>query len=69
MCYGTALQSKLIYRVFQNDTAVCLKLFAPQTVTYNNNVNDQQNMLMGMWNRNGKGNHITVFIFYNELFW
>lgn len=48
MCFGTALQAMLIYRVFQNDIAVRIKLFAPQIVTHNNNMNDQQNMLMGM---------------------
>lgn len=68
MCYGAAVQSKLIYGVFQNDTAAHVKLFAPQIVTHHNNMNDQQNLLMGMWNRNGKGSHITLFIFYNEFF-
>lgn len=31
-------------------------------------MNDQQNMLMDMWNKNGEGSYITVFIFYNEFF-
>lgn len=56
-------------RVFQNETVMHMKLFAPQIVTYDdNNMNDQQNMLMGMCNRNGKGSHITLLIFYNKFF-
>lgn len=38
MRYGTELLSKLYYKVFQNDTAVYIKLFAPQIVSHN--VND-----------------------------
>lgn len=66
MCYGTELLSKLIYKVFQNDTAVCIKLFAPQIVSHN--MNDQWNMLIDMWKRNGKGSHVILFTFYNKFF-
>lgn len=66
MCYGTELLSKLCHGVFQNDTAVCIKVFAPQIVSHN--MNDKRNMLMDMWKTNGKGSHITLFIFYGEFF-
>lgn len=65
MCYGTALQSKQSVSKWNSNAHETL---CTSDCTYDDdNMNDQQNLLMGMCNRNGKGSHITLNILQQIL--